>query len=135
MWSNFLLELQKGVGGLLLLPHGQAMAFGPEVKQGIVSKSTPLQHGLKQHPETRVTASPAHGPDYLTQVKSQLWSQPSKRATGPAELTAGKGKGKVWEDLKLRKRLGGPREPEAAVCRRMRLEETAVLLPTWRLLS
>lgn len=56
MWNNFLLEeLWKSVGGLFLLPHCKAIAFQPEVKQGTISKSIPLQPGFKQHPET-------HGP-------------------------------------------------------------------------
>ena len=45
----------------------------------------------------------------------------------------GKGKEKIWEDLKVKKNLGGPREAEAAVCHSMRLEETEVL-PSARLL-
>lgn len=28
MLSNLLLEVQKGVGGLVLFPHGQAMGLG-----------------------------------------------------------------------------------------------------------
>lgn len=45
----------------------------------------------------------AHGSDYVTSVKSQLWLQPSKIATGAMELTMGKGKEEIWEDLKVKK--------------------------------
>lgn len=42
----------------------------------------------------------------------------------------GKGKEKIWEELKVKKdNLGGPKEAEAAGCHSTRLEETEVLPP------